>query len=94
MSAEQKSTLPTEESIAAIWSEVLGEVEVLPDSDFFGLGGNSLKMMNMIFRVGETFNVDLDPGALFDNSSLRQFTLVVVAMVQESQTEETLRQTL
>jgi acyl carrier protein len=73
----------TEESIAAIWREVLLGAEVGPDSDFFGLGGDSIDMLNIIFRVGEVYGIELVPDAVFENASVRQFTRVVRKIVQE-----------
>ncbi len=39
-----------EQLIAELWSDVLGE-SVSPEDDFFGLGGNSLQMTQMLWTV-------------------------------------------
>jgi acyl carrier protein len=67
----------TEKAVAKIWEKDLLASSVFPGSDFFELGGDSLRMLNMLFHVKGALNVELSPGALFENSSLRAFCLVV-----------------
>lgn len=61
----------TEELIAGIWRESLGDVEIHADSNFFALGGDSLTMLTVLFRIGEIFAIDLPPGVFFLASSLK-----------------------
>lgn len=78
MSIEVSTKLtPTETVVAKIWEKDLLASSIGPDSDFFELGGDSLRMLNMLFHVKGTLSVELPPGALFENSSLRAFCLVV-----------------
>ena len=75
----------TEAVVAKIWEKDLSAPGIGPDSDFFELEGDSLRMLNMLFHVKGTLGVELPPGALFENSSLRAFCLVVdLAMMEES----------
>jgi aryl carrier-like protein len=75
-------TAPLEETIAGIWQEFFEDARVSPESDFFGLGGDSVRMMDMLSRVSEVTGVDLSPGALFENPSLQQFSRLVARSLQ------------
>jgi len=66
-----------ETTLASIWCEVLGVDAVTGDSNFFGLGGDSILVMTMLFHVEEQLGVFLDPGAIFAASTLREFVLEV-----------------
>jgi FkbH-like protein len=56
---------PTEKTIAAIYSELLGVTSVGIHDNFFELGGHSLLAMRALARIHEVFNVELDPMVLF-----------------------------
>ncbi|MDS8922871.1 phosphopantetheine-binding protein, partial [Streptococcus pneumoniae] len=47
------------ESISHVWSRVLGHTEFDEESDFFEIGGDSLKMSKMIFLLKEDYDYDL-----------------------------------
>src|SRR5205807_7312821 len=56
----------TEKRLAEIWQEVL-QIEIREaDSDFFRLGGHSLKVMQIISRIREAFNVELEIYQVFN----------------------------
>ncbi|MET9290354.1 amino acid adenylation domain-containing protein [Streptomyces sp. NPDC003077] len=57
---------PVQETIAAIWAEVLGVERVGLDDDFYDLGGHSLLAAQVMARVREAFGVDLQISALLD----------------------------
>ncbi|MGH8890408.1 MAG: phosphopantetheine-binding protein [Acidothermaceae bacterium] len=54
-----------EESIAAIWAEVLGLERVSIEDDFFALGGHSLLGTQVLVRIRKTFGVDVPMYAMF-----------------------------
>jgi amino acid adenylation domain-containing protein/non-ribosomal peptide synthase protein (TIGR01720 family) len=56
---------PTEETIAAIWSDLLGVRPVGVFDDFFGLGGHSLIATRIISRVRKSFEIQLPIRDLF-----------------------------
>jgi acyl carrier protein len=76
-----------EETIAQIWKTELRVAEIGADDDFF-VYGDSLNMLNMLFQVGQSFGFELTPGALFENSTLRAFSLVVTLGVESRQQGE------
>ena len=49
---------PTEEKLAAIWSEVLGLERVGRHNDFFELGGHSLLATQIMLHVTEAFEIE------------------------------------
>ncbi|HEX6863493.1 MAG TPA: condensation domain-containing protein, partial [Thermoanaerobaculia bacterium] len=67
---EEVELSPLEELLAAIWSEVLGVERIGPSDDFFGLGGHSLKVTQVLARVREAFGVELPVRSLFESPTL------------------------
>ncbi|HKH48540.1 MAG TPA: amino acid adenylation domain-containing protein, partial [Thermoanaerobaculia bacterium] len=55
-----------EDSLAAVFAEVLGREQVGAQDDFFALGGHSLLATRVLARVGELFRVDLPLRDLFE----------------------------
>ncbi|MBC1238391.1 non-ribosomal peptide synthetase [Nostoc sp. 2RC] len=56
----------TEEKLTAIWADLLVRTKVGINDNFFELGGHSLLLTQMIFRVRETFQVELPLRSLFE----------------------------
>jgi myxalamid-type nonribosomal peptide synthetase MxaA len=67
----------TESIVYAIWVEVLQEEEIGPEDNFFGLGGDSLMSMIVIFRVKDELNVELPPGSIYKSPTLREFSQLI-----------------
>ncbi len=57
---------PTEESLVAIWAEVLGLEQVSIHDNFFELGGHSLLATQVISRVRDVLQLDLPVRTLFE----------------------------
>jgi amino acid adenylation domain-containing protein/FkbH-like protein len=57
---------PVEEKLATIWREVLHMKEIGIRDNFFDLGGNSLLAIQIISRIRESIDVDLQISELFD----------------------------
>ena len=66
-----------EKQIATIWQKQLAKESVGPLDDFFGLGGDSISMISMLFAIQDAFGVQLPLEAVFTKSSLREFAAVV-----------------
>ena len=62
-------TNETERAVAQIWQEVLQVSDVSPASNFFELGGDSLRAFQIISRVRDHFGVDLPLSSLFESAS-------------------------
>ena len=68
---------PVEQTLAEIWSRVLGVDHVGVYDDFFELGGHSLLAMQAISRVRASFQVELSVRDLFDRPTISQLAQVV-----------------
>nr|ASV46716.1 non-ribosomal peptide synthetase [uncultured bacterium] len=68
---------PTEETVAAIWAEVLGVERVGIHEHFFDLGGHSLRAAQIVARLRGAFQVDLPMGALFDAPTVAELAALV-----------------
>jgi acyl carrier protein len=68
----------TQRAVAELWCEAL-EISDLPlaTDNFFSLGGDSITMTLVEFRVREELSVDLQPGALLSAQTLEEFAALV-----------------
>ncbi|MDT0977954.1 phosphopantetheine-binding protein, partial [Staphylococcus pseudintermedius] len=55
-----------ERELAAIWAQVLGAENVGVEDNFFALGGNSFKSLQIITAVARRFDADLSLREFFD----------------------------
>jgi amino acid adenylation domain-containing protein/non-ribosomal peptide synthase protein (TIGR01720 family) len=76
---------PTEEIIAAIWTQVLGVEPIGAFDNFFDRGGHSLLATQVISRLQEAFMIDLPLRVLFEHSTLADLAQVVEKALQEAQ---------
>lgn len=61
-----------EETIARIWTEVLGQPQVAHDSNFFALGGDSLMAIQCLSKLRERLAVALSASDFFENPTVAQ----------------------
>ena len=62
---------PTEEVLAALWSDLLGVERIGAEESFFAQGGHSLLAMRAAARVRTAFGVDLPVRVLFESPTVR-----------------------
>ena len=62
----------TEKQLLDIWTTVLGFDNISVTDNFFEVGGNSLKIINMLRMVQESFGNRLKVSDLFDKPTVRQ----------------------
>jgi len=60
-----------EKTLALIWKDILGIELISSDDDFFGLGGHSLKLGQLINKINEQLQVTVSFEKLFENSILK-----------------------
>jgi acyl carrier protein len=77
----------TERTIAEIWAQDLDVSPVARDSDFFALGGDSLNMLTVLFRVGQALGIEVSPETLYHHPTLEQFSRAVDDMISAGGTE-------
>jgi acyl carrier protein len=61
---------PTEETLAAIWAELLQIERIGAEDDFFELGGHSLLAVKMVARLRDALGVELALPAVFKGRTL------------------------
>jgi surfactin family lipopeptide synthetase A len=83
---------PIEETIAAIWSEVLGLERVGIDRNFFELGGHSLLATQVISRLHDTLQIDLPLRTIFERQTIAELAEFAVSQLTDDvEDEEMLR---
>ena len=72
---------PTERTVVAIWSDVLGIADLGVDDDFFELGGHSLLATQVVARAREAFAGEIPLGAIFEHPTVAGLAAVIDARV-------------
>jgi amino acid adenylation domain-containing protein len=85
---------PVEESLAAVWCEVLGLDRVGLDDDFFDLGGHSLRAVKMLARVQQDLAIDLALPTIFEHSTVRELAAVVTRALRDEASDDELAELL
>jgi amino acid adenylation domain-containing protein len=75
--ARRPARTVTERTIASIWEEVLDVSGVSVDEHFLDLGGHSLKAVQVIARIRETFGVDFPLSRFFSVPNVSDLTRIV-----------------
>jgi amino acid adenylation domain-containing protein len=85
---------PVEQTLASIWSEILGAARIGLDDDFFDLGGHSMLAVRMAARVRDTLDIELPLADVFEQPTIRELAGSVTAQllgdVNESELTEML----
>ncbi len=59
-----------EQTLAALWQEILHVDSIGIDDNFFELGGHSLKTITLTTRIQQTFNVEISINEIFQEQTL------------------------
>lgn len=79
----EQQTAHNEQILISIWKDILGISNISNDSDFFELGGDSLQMMTVLFRISQDMGIELDPGVIFDGPTPAQLAVFITARQQQ-----------
>jgi len=83
-----------EGELAGLWAEILKVERVGINDNFFDLGGHSLLATRLMFRLRESFNVDIPLRALFEASTVATIAPVIVQSQIEQIDSEDMAQAL
>ena len=81
--------LPLEQIIADIWSDLLAQPQIDPQSNFFALGGQSLLAIQCLSRLREKIPVMLSLSDFFENATVAQQAALVRNRLSSSPAHET-----
>jgi acyl carrier protein len=73
-----------EQSLAAIWSEILKVENIGIHDNFFKIGGHSLLATQVISRIRHTYQIDIPLRALFEQPSISSLAQVIEALTNQS----------
>ncbi len=83
---------PVEEAVAGVWVELLGLERVGINDDFFELGGHSLLATQVIYRLRDTFQVEVSLRDFFAGSTVAELSRALIASeAKPGQTERIAR---
>jgi len=85
---------PVEESLAAIWTQLLGIERVGIHDNFFEVGGHSLIATQLLSRVRDAFAVELPLRALFGSPTIAGLSLAITRDLVEQESDEELARIL
>jgi amino acid adenylation domain-containing protein len=88
LSADAGDTLAR---LTKIWEEVLRLPRVAQDANFFDIGGDSLKAMEVIVKVSEAMHVDLPLIAFFEDPTVTHLAAVIDGLKVEGTTPPIVR---
>jgi acyl carrier protein len=85
---------PVEEAVARLWMEELHLERAGIYDDFFALGGHSLLATQIVYRLRDTFQVDLSLRTFFEVPTIEHIALAITQAQLEQEDEEEMEQML
>ncbi|MFH0341843.1 MAG: amino acid adenylation domain-containing protein [Chromatiales bacterium] len=85
---------PNDQTLAAIWSEVLKIEKIGIHDNFFDLGGHSLLATQVISRVEKTLGADIPLRALFESPTVAGLSALILRKQAEALSDDELAQLL
>ena len=84
-SEEAKPHGEYEESLAAIWCQVLGRENVSCSDSFFTAGGNSLLATKLMSRIKEQFDIEMPVSSVFELQTIRALAQMLEEILHDKQ---------
>ena len=82
------SDFSTEQTLTAIWCNLLGRQQIGIDEKFFEIGGNSLLATQVISQIRDVFSVLLPVSKLFESSTIAKLTLVLDSIISQKKSAD------
>jgi amino acid adenylation domain-containing protein len=73
---------PVRAGLAEIWRDLLGITDPSPDSNFFGLGGTSIKAMHLVAALDKRFGVNLRIVTVFRRPSFADLAVQITELIK------------
>ncbi|WP_428258377.1 amino acid adenylation domain-containing protein [Gallibacter sp. Marseille-QA0791] len=80
-----------ERKLIALYNRVIGTQRTMPESNFFSLGGDSLKAIKLLYEVNSEFNTALTLTDIFNNPSVRGLASYIQTISEEDMDKLTIR---
>jgi amino acid adenylation domain-containing protein len=74
--------LSLEENIIEVWSDILGIPQLVPESNFFALGGQSLQAIQCLFHLRERTSILLSLSDFFENATVAQLAALMALRLE------------
>ncbi|MFB2879416.1 SDR family NAD(P)-dependent oxidoreductase [Floridanema aerugineum] len=74
-----------EQQVAQIWQEILSLAKVGVNDNFFELGGHSLLGTQLVFRLSQTFAIDLSIQSLFEHPTVAKLSAAIETAIHRTQ---------
>ncbi len=68
-----------ETSLGIIWERILGKNPLNGEADFFQMGGDSLKTVQLIIEIEKSWGIEIFTPELLDNSSLEDLAQIIAS---------------
>ncbi len=86
--ANQDTQNPTEIKLLTVWKEVMGNICIGVNGNFFLYGCNSIKAVHLIIKIQEVFGVRLRMPIIFNNPTVRKLATIIDDLLLKSNIPE------
>lgn len=86
-SIDRTSLVQVQQAVVTMWRRVLQVETVELEDDFFYLGGDSLKAVELMMSVDEVFGISLDPVEILEQPTAQEFAAIVFELLNDVQRE-------
>ena len=67
----------TEKKLAEVWKKTLGVQQVGVTNNFFNIGGDSIKILSLLYTINREFNRNFKVEDLYENETIAKFALLL-----------------
>jgi acyl-coenzyme A synthetase/AMP-(fatty) acid ligase/acyl carrier protein len=79
---------PMEQTLAEFWCEILGVKTVGIHDDFFELGGHSLRVMQLVARIRDAYEIDLPLRRVFETPTIADLALALTEQLLAAEDDD------
>ena len=75
---------PVQEKLLEIWAGLLDMKNISIRDNFFALGGDSLKITQLLSRIRDTFHIQLEQADFFENPDIEKLSEIIEINIREN----------